>query len=265
MSLPKITKKQQEILILLHQFRFLNRVQIQALLKHKNKKTINLWLPDLTNKQYIGRIYSNRIPEKMKPAVYYLVLGGISYLKTIGYQSVELQKLYRQKDRSENFIGKHILIADIWLDLQNKSDGKIKYMAATASDITDPDYKYHFLAEPGPDLVFVKDSKGTKQYYLLEIIEPTLPMYSIRKKIRNYFDFFFSNSSYCQYFCVCNFLPEWVQDRFIRNRYVAIPKNRNIFWKFSSHDEYFCKIFLTIMRQTNSTTHGFMQNPAFFS
>ena len=193
MTPPPITNKQQEILTLLYQFRFLNRLQIQALLKHKDYKTINLWLKDLKEKEYIGRIYSNKVPDSMKPAIYYLALNGIRHLKTIGYQQKELKPLYSEKDRSDNFIAKHILIADIWLDLQNKSNDKIKYAAATASDMADPDYKYHFLAELGPDLVFVKETKSVKSYYLLEIFEPTLPLYSVRKKIRNYFDFYFSN------------------------------------------------------------------------
>lgn len=194
MTLQKITNKQQEILTLLYQFRFLNRIQIQALFKHKNKKTINLWLQDLNQKEYIGRIYSTKAGENMKPAIYYLSLNGIRYLKKIGYLSEELKKLYREKERSENFIAKQLLIADIWLDLQNKSDDKIKFSAATGSDLSDPDYKYNFLAEIEPDLVFMKETKGMKKYYLVEIFESTLPLYSMRKRIRNYFDFYFSNS-----------------------------------------------------------------------
>ncbi len=194
MTLQKITNKQQEILTLLYQFRFLNRIQIQTLLKHKNKKTINLWLQDLYQKEYIERIFSNTPPENMRPAIYYLALNGIRHLKTVGYTMAELKRLYREKEKSESFISKHILIADIWLDLQSKSDNNIKYSAATGSDLMDPEYKYNFLAELGPDLVFVKETKGMKKYYLLEILEPTLPVYSIRKKIRNYIDFYYSNT-----------------------------------------------------------------------
>jgi len=194
MTPPPITNKQQEILVLLHQFRFLNRVQIQALLKHKDYKTINLWLKDLTEKQYIERIYTAKIGQINNPAIYYLTLNSIRYLKTLGYSPEELKQFYHEKDRSKNYIAKHIFIADIWLDLQNKSNSKTKYAAATASDIADPDYKYNFLAELGLDLVFVKETKSMKKYYLLEIFEPTLPACLIRKKIRNYFDFYFSNS-----------------------------------------------------------------------
>ena len=40
MKLPKITTKQEEILALLYRYRFLNRIQIQTLMHHKDHKTI---------------------------------------------------------------------------------------------------------------------------------------------------------------------------------------------------------------------------------
>ena len=52
-QIPKITYKQREILHLLYTHRFLTRIQIQKFLKHKDKKTINLWLKDLRDKEKI--------------------------------------------------------------------------------------------------------------------------------------------------------------------------------------------------------------------
>jgi hypothetical protein len=83
MNLPKTTKKQQELLKLLCKYRFLNRIQIQALMKHKDCKTINLWLKDLREKQYAEWIYSTHFAEKTKPAIYYLSLNGIRHLKQL--------------------------------------------------------------------------------------------------------------------------------------------------------------------------------------
>ncbi len=194
MTLPKITKKQQEILTLLQRFRFLNRIQIQALLKHKNKNTSNIWLQDLNQKEYIERIWSSKTGDNMKPAIYYLELNGIRCLKTLGYTPAELNNLRHEKIKSENFIAKQLLIADIWLFLEKRSDGKIKYTSATASDMADPEYKYNFLTELNIDLLFAKISGSMKKYYFLEIFESSLPRNAIRKKIRNYFDFYFSDS-----------------------------------------------------------------------
>src|SRR5690348_2136007 len=82
-ELPKLTKKQSEILRLLYRFRFLNRIQIQAFLEHKDPKTINLWLRDLRAKGYVEWIYSTHFAEKTKPAIYYLALNGVRHLRTL--------------------------------------------------------------------------------------------------------------------------------------------------------------------------------------
>ena len=81
MKLPKLTMKQQEILELLYRYRFLNRIQIQTLMGHKDRKTISLWLRVLRQKQYIEWIYSTDFAERTKPAIYYLGLNGIRFLK----------------------------------------------------------------------------------------------------------------------------------------------------------------------------------------
>jgi hypothetical protein len=82
-ELLKLTKKQQEILRLLYSFRFLNRIQVQAFLRHKDHKTINLWLRDLRAKGYVEWIHSTHFAEKTKSAIYYLALNGVRYLRTL--------------------------------------------------------------------------------------------------------------------------------------------------------------------------------------
>ena len=194
MTLPTITNKQQSILILIYRFRFLNRTQIQTILKHKYHKRIIDWLNDLYKKEYLGRIYSKKLSENIKPAVYYVSTNGIKHLRKLEFPDEQIKKLYREKERSENFISKYILLADICLDLQSKSNEKLRFAALTASDFANPASKHNFLVELGPDLVYMKEERSMKRYYLLKILEPTLPLYSIRKKIKNYFDFYFSNS-----------------------------------------------------------------------
>jgi hypothetical protein len=82
MKLSSITNKQQEILKLLYKYRFLNRIQIQQLMNHKDKKRVIVWLRDLRKKQYIEWIYSTDFVEKTKPAIYYLSLNGMMTVVT---------------------------------------------------------------------------------------------------------------------------------------------------------------------------------------
>ena len=64
MKLPKLTSRQQTKLKLLYQYRFLNRIQIQTLMGHKDYERINVWLSDLRDNHYVEWIYSTDFLEK---------------------------------------------------------------------------------------------------------------------------------------------------------------------------------------------------------
>ena len=218
MKLPKLTKKQAEILDLLYRYRFLNRIQIQVMLGHKDYRRINAWLKDLTHKQYINRIYSTHFLEKTKPAVYFLGINGIRHLRkqTIqtaqgelrsAYPIMELRKRYREHQRTEAYRSLAMLAAECSIALQQKADNELQYDIKMRSDFMHSDHEYHFLADTDeiikPNMCIVKrmlsaadtlsnkaDRSGDTTHYLLEIFEPTTPRYTIRYRIKQYIDFF---------------------------------------------------------------------------
>jgi|SRR3989344_682649 len=225
MKLPKITNKQEEILELLYRYRFLDRIQIQTLMNHKDRKTINMWLRDLRAKQYVQWIYSpNDFAAKTKPAIYYIALNGIRHLKTLEwdddtliYPIEELRKRYRESSRSQTFIDRCQLIADCCINLEqhNKNSknssrdssarGTTKsYTYVTEADYIDPENDYNFLSESelvNPQLCFVrqerkKNDKKTVESddpvitnYLLEIFDATLPRYRLKKRLKDYVEY----------------------------------------------------------------------------
>jgi hypothetical protein len=215
MKLPKITNKQEEILNLLYTYRYLNRIQIQALMNHKDKKTINMWLKDLTEKNYIHRIYSDHFLEKTKPAIYYLGLNGIRQLKTVEtndggqyYPIEELRKRYREYERSQGFIDRSILIAACCISLQAKNSTKLHYDCYTQADYVDEDCGFHFLSGHEtlrPSLCIIrqeqtkqakhkvkddqKEEEPSRINYLLEIFDATLPRYRVKKRVKDYVDY----------------------------------------------------------------------------
>lgn len=198
MELPKITTKQQQIPRLLYRFRFLDRTHIQHFLHHKDKQQVNRWLKDLTEKEYLLRIYDNTIIGKnRKPAVYSLGLNGIRFLKSTDVvDKTSLHKLYFEKDRSETFIEHCLLIATICCQLEKKKDDTLEYQYSAEADYSDTDNPFHFLkdSELPVDLCFSKKQKGKGlQFYLLTAFDSTLPKYRIRKRIRDYYDFYTSN------------------------------------------------------------------------
>src|SRR5258708_12689766 len=76
-----LTGKYSEITELVYKYRFIDRIQIQKVLNHKGPRRINTWLKELTEAEFLGRIYSNKLLENTKPTIYYLSYKGISYIK----------------------------------------------------------------------------------------------------------------------------------------------------------------------------------------
>jgi hypothetical protein len=200
---PTLTQKQKEILTLLYTHRFLTRIHIQTFLKHKDKKTIYLWLKDLREKEYINWIYDkDDFINKTKPAVYYLGINGIRYFKQFESYSEELRKRYREHERSQTFINRCLTVADCCLTLEAARDEskypQTWYFYETEADYMSDSY-YYFLTDSDlihPNLCFNKqqyDGGGKEpeviESYLLEIFDATLPRYRLRNRLKKYVEY----------------------------------------------------------------------------
>jgi hypothetical protein len=188
MQLPKLTPKQQQILIHIYKYRFLNRIQIQTLMNHKDYRRINEWLSDLTEKQYIERIYSTDFTERTKPAIYYLALNGIRLLKVSDYLPVaELRKRYREPKLSEGFRKRSMLIADCCIELQAQNSKAIHYECYTQADYSNGHNQYGFLNGEyalQPHLCYTKQQSSSTATHLLEVFDASLPRYKVRSRIK---------------------------------------------------------------------------------
>lgn len=190
-TLPSITTKQQEILTLIYKYRFLNRTQIQALLKHKDKRRIISWLKDLREKQFVDWRYdATNFIAKSQPAIYYLSINGIRYLRETGeYPSEELRKRYKEPARTQTYIDRCLLIADCFIALQVKSTDELEYSCVLLADYIDDKNPQHFLSELKPHLFFTKRHDGETINNVLENFELTLPRYQLRQRIKDYVDY----------------------------------------------------------------------------
>ncbi|MFA5158809.1 MAG: replication-relaxation family protein [Patescibacteria group bacterium] len=194
MTLPNITNKQIEILNLIYKYRFLNRIQIQAFLNHKDHRRINSWLKDLTEKEYLNRIYPNSAVIVMSPTIYYAGINAIRYFKLLDQDNnTYLKKLYRDNERTENFIAEQLLIADSGLHLieRNKERG-IHYEFLTAADVTSNSI-YKFMEDLSPQLIYTKKTKSEFKQFVFVILDSAQPKYIIKKKMKSYIELFFTN------------------------------------------------------------------------
>jgi len=190
MKLPPITNKQQELLKLLYRYRFLTSRHIEILMHHKDRRRIGAWLKDLREKEYIEWIYSTDFDKKTQPAVYYLAINGIRYLRSLGgYPVGELQKRYKESARKASYVDRCFLVADCCIAVMKKSDENMQYTSILPAEYMAPDNPYNYLAELKPHLYLVKRQDENTTKYLLEIFEQTLPRYQLRKRLRDYIEF----------------------------------------------------------------------------
>jgi len=215
MTLPKITKKQKEIVDTVFFHRFINRVHIQKIFTHKDSKRINVWLKDLVSKNYLGRIYSKKLFENTKPAIYYLSLNGIRYLREemipkVLKKSSILRNLYSEKKKSQTFINHCIYISGLYANLAKDNfyierDEWEKYKFYTFTFQTRQmlllrrGFRDHPKILPDcylkiPDVLSKTKPKkgketGDNKRYFLDLFDYHVPQYALRYRVDQYVQF----------------------------------------------------------------------------
>ncbi|MEI6498561.1 MAG: hypothetical protein WCO23_01235 [bacterium] len=174
------------------------RIQIQSFLKHKDHRRINSWLKDLTEKEYIKRIWSNGYYERTLPAVYYLAPNSLAYLEIryivtrTYFKKIEIEA---KAGPAEHYISDALFLGEISLSFLDINKAAICTII-TKTELVDPYSEYGFLAETKikPDLILAMraSTKNMTKYYFVEIIDRYASTILIRSKIKRYFDFYYS-------------------------------------------------------------------------
>ena len=184
MALPNITNRQKDILLHLYRFRFLNRKHIQALLNQKDYKNTNLWLKDLTEKNYTGKIFERK-PGITEPAIYYLSKNGIKFLHSVeGIEGKNLKKLRQEKRKSQAFIQYSLSIAQAYLQLQETYTDGFKFY--TQSDFP----TNGVIKDLSPSFAYVYSEGDILHQVTCEIFKENTPRFAIRARIQQYIEFF---------------------------------------------------------------------------
>lgn len=211
MKLPQLTNKQKEIILLLYRFRFLNRIQIQKLLQHKSSKNTNTWLKDLTDKNYIGRIYQPTRIERFKPAINYVSKNGIKFLRE--QENIEkdyIKKLYQESRRSKGFINECILIADMYLQLcKQYEDSSYEFKFYTKTDFP----KQGIVQDLKPTFAYVIKRADKLEHHACEVLKEGIPRYVIRARIEKYIEFFGEDTdkAYVTFYCPNEKIGKYVE------------------------------------------------------
>lgn len=195
MTLPHTTNKQFEILLLIYRFRYIDRKQIQTILKHKNHRRILAWLTDLVEKNCIESIYSKKMPDNTKPTVYYLGKYGRKILQNHFTHNSEadedeqkeeneaalyqLTKTYKDSQRTEVFRVNCLALVDCYLlvkDYITKQRYTMIFSPLTACAMNPLFAKFDSHVE-------IKKKNGRKNTYALLYITNRTPRRFIRYRI----------------------------------------------------------------------------------
>ena len=180
--------KQLTILKLLYRFRFLTSTHIQHLRSDKTPRLTNYHLKLLTSQNYINKHYTRSLGSGNLPAIYFLASGSIKVLQNIeGIEPKTLQRIYREKIRSQQFITHALFISQYYQYLVTES-AKSKHILHffTKTDLL----AHKYIIHPLPDAYFarVDDKQETKRYFV-EVIDEGAPRFTLRKRIEQYTDY----------------------------------------------------------------------------
>jgi DNA-binding PadR family transcriptional regulator len=177
-----LSNKQVSLLELVFKFRFVS-VELLAEVLGKDRSSIYENLYVLVKQEYVTKRYDKTYRLRQRPASYCLATKGIRYLRENTDTSQKgLRNMYKNKRMDEEHIDKCLLIMKVALTL-NKQANNV-FDIATKYELTDQE----FFLRPLPDLYLgrKKPKDGHKFDYTLDIFEPNLPTWVLRKRLRGY-------------------------------------------------------------------------------
>jgi hypothetical protein len=182
-----LTQKLKEILLLLYRFRFLDRIQIQEMLNHKYKGRVNIWLSELIEKEFIGKVDQTTLKNYNKPDIYFLRKKGIAFVrKEYSIENKYLGKLYREETISLTTKEHSLKAAEFYLALSlfaKERNAILEYY--TKADLA----QKQFFDGIKPDAYFLFETEKGKRESFVEIDLETESMAQIRRKLQKYIAF----------------------------------------------------------------------------
>lgn len=192
-----LNSNQIRLLKIAYKFRFVSVPLLSEYLE-KDKSTVYEQLLVLLSQEYITKDYDSSYRLPPRPATYSLANKGIKFLRdTTDLSRTTLRNMYKNKTASEPLIERSLSTMEVVLKLRKQYPDKFDIF--TKSEMS----QYEAFIRPLPDLYLRRRRKQTsKQHaYLLELLEPSVASWILRKRIQAYQDHF-DESEIDNYPCV---------------------------------------------------------------
>lgn len=179
-----LSSKQVRVLKLVFKYRFVS-VDLLAEILGRDRSSVYENLYVLVKQEYVAKRYDRTYRLRQRPASYCLATKGVKYLReNTDLSQKALRNMYKNKNMTDEHIDKCLLVMSIAITLQKQSANALNI--STKYELTDEE----FFLRPLPDLYLSrKEEKDGKRFdYTLDIFEPNLPTWVLRKRLRAYQD-----------------------------------------------------------------------------
>lgn len=186
----RLNSKQISTLRFIYQFRFVSSKQIARYNNESNVRLVQKQLKTLADQKLIARQYDKTYRLRGKPAAYYLLPQGARILKSEHDQDptepIDLKRIYREKNISEQFIEHCSHIVDIYLELSRLfPKNNLVYRQKSTLNYE----KYDYFPHPLPDAyIRIKRAETLKRFFL-DIFEEHTPYFVIVRRIKRYIEY----------------------------------------------------------------------------
>lgn len=184
-DLPKITKSQYKLILLILKFRYTTSYLTTKYFLHKDNKTAKDWLKDLTDKGYLNIIKKPK--DKTSPYVYCLSQKARHLVKNEKTLVKSLSKyFYREKDKSEQFIRINLTLLQVFTRIRNTIKNNDELYFYNKHEIK----VFENFPKDVDAYIAIEKKSVTKRYFIEALIENKNNEQRFKYNIRKYFDYF---------------------------------------------------------------------------
>jgi hypothetical protein len=189
----KLNAEQLEVLELLYKFRFGSNDLIAQYFGKRDRSFVFKRLSILLEQGLIGKRFDSSYRIQGKPAAYYLLPAGIKKLSE--YRDIEVtitrvKMAYKDKTVSEDFISHCLQALGAFNQLKRIYGDAIRFYTKVDLNVE----TYDYFPKPLPDaFLSLKEQDQTRRYFL-EILDAATPLFVLRKRIKQYLDYYESGA-----------------------------------------------------------------------
>jgi len=189
----KLNQEQLEILELLFRFRFASKELVAQYFIDRSGMDVYRRLEVLCKYNLIAKRFESSYRLQGKPAAYYLLPAGIKRLgeyRDIEITTARIKLAYKDRTVSEDFISHCMQVLGAFNQLKRIHGDAIRFYTKVDLNIE----TYDYFPKPLPDAFLSLKEQGQTRRYFLEILDVTIPLFVLRKRTKQYLDYYESGA-----------------------------------------------------------------------